>query len=170
MTGIPPGACNCCTECTGELIFTGGASPYPFTMHRQAWCLTDLSSLWELPNQRGANVIIPETPGRYPNPRRADETDYALPFVISGVVDEADVLASDENAQLRDNMAYLEQYVLSPPTPPATTRAAQLVSPDGMTTLDADVQFGDSPLVRRYKNSGLWIGTLHLVVPAGSFA
>lgn len=259
MTLVPPGACQCCTECTGELSFetvgsmsrvgmvlsgdvsantiesvahgfvagdevqfyataAGGGLPAglnvgttyfvlasglatdvfkvsltsagsavnitgegaalvrldadagTFTMHRQAWCLTDLSSLWEEPNQRGANIVIPGAPGRATLPRRPDETDYALPFIISGVVDEADALASDENEQLRLNMEFLRTGVLSPPAPPASTTPATLVSPDGGTMLTADVQFGSPPLVRRYKNSGLWIGTLHLVVPAGAFA
>ena len=136
-------------------------------MHRAAWCLTDLSSLWEPANQRGANVIIPEVAGRRAYPRKVDETDYALPFLISGLVDETGAFTGeDENEQLRENLAYLRQYVLDPSA--GATRPAQLKSPDASVTLTADVQV--MPLVTRYRQAGIWAGTLHLVIPAGSFA
>lgn len=169
MTAVPVGAVTCCTECSGELSFTEEPESeiYPLTMHRPAWCLTDLSSLWEIPNQRGANVLIPLLAGRYPEPRRDDETDYALPFIVSGVVDESGDPAEDENQQLMDNLAYLRENVF---TFTGATRPAELVSPDGNDTLTAEVQFGERPLVRRYKRSGLWVGTLHMIVPAGAFA
>jgi hypothetical protein len=107
MTTVPDGACNCCTDDLGELIFTGVGAPYPFTLSRQAWCTTDLTSLWELPNQRGENIVIPGAAGKLPLPRRVDETDHALPFIVSGVVDENNTLASDYNEQLRKNLLYL---------------------------------------------------------------
>lgn len=166
---VPVGAINCCKNCTGEFLFDGSPAPFPFSMHRQAWCLTDLSSLWEIPNQRGANVIIPGTPGRFPTPRRDDETDYALPFIISGVVDKDNALTSvGENEQLRRNIAYLRAQVLSPPAPPLTTRAALLVSPDALTTLRADIQVVS--MVPTRKDSGYWAGVLHITIPAGAFA
>lgn len=166
MSTVPPGACNCCTDCSGEFSFTGADDPFPFTMHRLAWCLTDLSSLWEMPNQRGQNIIIPGLEGRRARLRRADETDYALPFVVSGIVDLDGAPTDDEEEGLRDNLLYLRSTVLDPTGD--ETRPAQLVSPDGLTTLTADVQI--MPLVRRAKYAGLWLGTLHIVIPAGSFS
>lgn len=174
MTAVPPGAIDCCTTCTGELIIGSedddapfNLAPYPLTMNRLAWCLTDLSPLWEVPNRRGANVLLPLVPGRAPEPRRDDETDYALDFIVSGVVDENGTLADDENQQLKDNLAYLRQYVLGAVY---TTIPAHLVPPDGIgTPMYADIQFGREPLVRKKKGSGLWVGTLHLVIPVGAF-
>lgn len=168
MTTVPAGACDCCTSCSGELKVEDNSSVLQ-SFHRLAWCLLDISPLWEEPNQRGANVVLPGVAGRAENPRRPDETDYALRFAVSGVVDTSGNPVTDENKQLRLNLAYIRANMLNP-VAPLTSRAAQLISPDGMTTLTGNVQFGQQPLVRGYRESGVWIGTLHLVVPAGSFA
>lgn len=166
MSAVPPGACNCCTECSGELTFTGDGAPFPFTMHRQAWCLTDLSELWLMPSLRAANVIISGTRGRRPYAPIEDETDFALPFIISGVVDENDAATTlDENEQLERNIALLRSTVLDPDG--AATKPASLTSPDGSQTFTADIQV--LGLVTRYRKSGLWVGTLHVRVPYGGF-
>lgn len=165
-TTVPPGAINCCTDCTGELVIEGEDGDV--SMHSAQWCLTDLSSLWEEPNLRGANVVIPGIAGRHANPRRIDETDYALPFLVSGTLDLTGVLAADENQQLFDTLAFLRAQILDPPAPPTATRASTLYSPDGGTALTADIQI--MPLVQRYRRSGIWVGTFHLVIPAGAFA
>lgn len=173
---VPAGACNCCTDCTGELLVADNADVMQ-SWHRLGMCLTDLSPLWEEPLQRGVNVVLPGIGGRLEMPRWADETDYALHLIVSGVVivsgDGTDGDLTDpavgENEQLRRNLAFIRANMLNP-VPPATRRAAQLVSPDGATTLTGFVQYGPQPLMRSYKDDGLWIGTLHLVVPAGAFS
>lgn len=159
-----------CTTCSGELTVEDNDATFQ-TFHRLAFNLIDISPLWEDPNQRGANVILPGVPGRAENPRRPDETDYGLRFSVAGDydVDDNPVDTVDENAQLQTNLLYIRQNLLNP-VAPLTARNAQLISPDGATTLTGRVQYGEKPLIRSFRGSGLWLGTLHLVVPAGTFA
>lgn len=142
------------------------------TMHRLGWCLTDLFALWELPLARGANVVIPGKVGRYATTRLPDETDYALPFIISGVVDEDGTIVDNQDEQLRLNTAFIAENLLGWFDGQMSTMPAQLLTPDGSATFYAQVQFGAggaSPLLRREKHHGLWIGELHMVVPHGAF-
>lgn len=160
-----------CTECSGELSVEDNTSTLQ-TFHRLAFNLLDISPLWDEPNQRGANVVLPGQPGQAENPRRPDETDYPLRFAVRGDYDPDDVIvnpAIGESEQLRQNLLYIRTNMLNP-VAPLTARPAQLVSPDGATTLTGRVQYGQVPLVRSYRDTGLWIGVLHLVVPAGTFA
>ncbi len=138
-----PGALNCCTECTGELIINvGGSDPglVETTMHTPAWCCVDLTPLYMGGETRGGNVTVPGAIGTRAQRRRIDETEYSLPFGISGVTDKDGTLASNPHTQLYTNIAYLRENVVDPPPNGAKTRTAQLTLPDGMTVLTADIQ------------------------------
>lgn len=161
------GAISCCTTCWGEAEVLGDGDPYPLSLNKQAWCITNAKALWRDVSWRGRSTVIPGVPGRRSNPRRRDQTDYALDFMVVGIVDEDDVLNDDEEQGLLDNFAYLRQYAFDPPDPPATGRTWRLTSPDTLTTVEFDVQApedGESFVTNR-ENSGLWVGKLHIIVP-----
>lgn len=138
-----PGSLDCCTECTGELIFNPGGVTDGFqevTMHTPAWCCVDLTPLWAGADTRGGNVMLPGSAGTFAYPRRKDETDYQLPLAISGVTDQTGLLAADARTQLYTNITYLRTNVINPPDASTATRSATLTLPDGITVLTAEVQ------------------------------
>jgi hypothetical protein len=172
MTAVAPGACDCCEDCWGKLEVLGDGGPiYPLSLNKQAWCVTNGWELWDGVLARGSNITIPGLAGRKETPRRADQKDYSLPFIVSGVVDENDTPTVDDRQGLVDNLAYLRANAFDPLNAPDTSRVWQLTTPDGSTVLTADVQPPERAdmLVASKVRRGLWIGTLHITIPAGAF-
>lgn len=149
----------------------GGLTVDGISLLKRAWSVTGpsgLSLLDDDPATRGGeNRVLPGSPGRHSLPRRVDQTVYQLPFHVCGAIDPDDDPYDDPVMGLTLNMAFLREFVTSPPTPPATTRSAVRTLPD-TTTTGAEVQaalvYGD--LLGKYDRPAV----LFLTVPAGSFA
>lgn len=163
----------CPSDDFGVLTFNPGsvaAGAYETRMDTPAWYVTDLTELWMPPAQRGSNVIIPHASGTRAYRRRITETEVALPMVISGAVDQDGMAWPNVLEGLRLNIEWLGENVVDPPLDGSATRAATLTSPDGLTTLTADVQ------VLALERGALHIGelvtqaVLHILIPAGRFA
>lgn len=154
------GALACC-PCTGHLTING------INMHTPAWCIVDLIELWMPPKTRGVNIVIPHVSGTRARPYRITETDYSLPMMISGAVDQFGAPdAAGVMARLWKNMKYLHDNVTDPPTAPTATVPASLLMPDA-TTLTADVQVIGMTL--GYHIAELTKATLDIRIPAGRF-
>lgn len=144
----------------GELTVAG------VSLCTRAWCVLDLSPLWGIPDLRGQNTTLPSYAGRRPRPRRVDQTAYPLAFLITGAVDQDGDAHDDPVMGLATNLDYLWDNVVSPPDPPATTRAAELTMPDDSTrTADVQIVLDPGELVGAYDKAGV----LTLIVPAGRF-
>jgi hypothetical protein len=138
------------------------------SLNTPAWGILDLSELWaSQPPLRGTNVVLPGATGQRPYPRRFNEAKWALHMVISGVCDQTGAPYADEETGLQTNIGYLLANVVDPPTPPAATRAASLLLPDGTTTRTANVQV--TGFDRGAKNHGLMRAVLELTIPGGMF-
>lgn len=148
-----------CRFCNGELEING------ISMHTPAWCVTDCIELW-LPNAvRGQNVIIPGASGRRAYQMRRDESNYSLPMVITGYVDDLGDRYPDPWDGLQANIAFLYANIVDAAI--AATLPATLTMPD-LSVRTANVQvrglnLGNNPAPLRR-------ATLELVVPSGLFS
>lgn len=109
----------------GELVIAG------VSMHGPAWDCPDLTPLWESPDQRGSDRLIPGVVGVRRYRRRNTVTKTVLPFVITGAVNSAGVLYANPIAGLELNIAYLRANVFDPTNLTDGTRAAVLTMPSG---------------------------------------
>ncbi len=85
-----------CDPCYGTLTIND------VLLHTPAWCLPDLSALWGSFELRGANRLIPGRRGRKPYVRRADETRYSLPLLVTGYCDAAGIPWTDPGGGYSD--------------------------------------------------------------------
>ena len=162
----------CCSTDFGELTFNPGSidvGAYETSMHTPAWCCIDVTPLWMPPLQRGGNKVIPGAVGTRAYRRRITETEYSLPLVISGAVDQDGTPWSNVLEGLRQNLEWLAENVVDPP-PTGSTRTARLTSPDTLTVLEAEVQVLELEQGGFHMAELITQAVLHILVPAGRFA
>jgi len=131
-----------------------------------AWTVTSLASLYDDPDVRGGDRLIPGRTGVLPYRRRATATRHSLPFLVVGLVDDNGIVQSDPNAQLVTNLRYLKTNVTLPTNTGDGTRTAVLTMPDG-TVVTEDIHViglhGDT------LPGAMWAGMLELSDPTGNF-
>jgi hypothetical protein len=98
-----------------------------------AWEVTNLFVLWEGPDTRGADRIVPGVDGVKPYRRRATVSKRTLEMVIYGTHDEDGGAYSDVRAGLAANVEYLRANVFDPTDVGDGTRTAVLHLPSGAT-------------------------------------
>lgn len=103
-------------------------------MPNAPWYATDLSPLWDGPDIRGGDLLLPGASGQRPRPRRPDLTKRNLPLVIVGDHDidgNAYTSQADVREQLWENVSYLRGHVVDPLTTGDGTRYLTLFLPNG---------------------------------------
>jgi hypothetical protein len=129
----------------------------------------DLVPLWYPAPNRINNRAIARAAGDRPKKYRRGSGKYSLPFDIVGAVlhdgTSAGSTKDDWMAGLEENLAYLEENVVTPPASDATM-PAELLMPSG-TTRFADVQV--EAIVEEDRHGDLVYMTMDLVVPSGRF-
>lgn len=111
-----------------------------------AWCVLDLTPLWENADVRGENVLVPGSAGVIANPKRRTITDVPLDFVLCGKVDRLGADQADQWQGLDTNLRYLRTNVVDPTGVGDGTRPAVLTSPDGGSSYTGDVHVMDLSL------------------------
>lgn len=139
-------------------------------MHNVAWNILDVTPLWMPADQRGTNVILPQRSGTRAYRRRITQTEVALEMVICGVVDQHDIPWSNPLEGLRQNLLWLAENVVDPPPDGSATRVATLTSPDGLTTMTADVQVLALERGSENEDDLQSAAVLHVLIPLGRFA
>lgn len=106
-----------------------------------AWKVVDLSPLWEGPDVRGGDRLIPGAAGVRAYPRRATVSQRSLPMLVFGAVDQDGAPYPDPREGLETNFEYLRTNVADPTNLGAGTRVAVLHLPSGATrTADVHVE------------------------------
>jgi hypothetical protein len=137
-------------------------------MHRLAWEAYDLSPLYGTPEQRGANRIMPGTPGTIAYAPRITQTRFSLPFLVNGHWDENDDYVSPANvwAQLEANVDFLMGGVLLPTGSGGGTRTVAWTTPSGaVVTSECQVLPAQPPVT--VGESAVQITTIELLAPDG---
>lgn len=129
-----------------------------------AWQVCDLYLLWQDADQRGTDRIIPGTPGVLSYPRRANETTYTLPLVVTGYCNQSGTPYSNPYEGLQTNVAYLQTNVTQPVITGAGTVAAVMTMPDA-TTRTAAVHVGPMRITDRL--GPIWLFTIDVQIPSG---
>lgn len=114
-----------CTTENGTLYVEGEI------MHRPAFTVMDVSPLWQGPDQRGTNLMIPGRPGTIAMPKRAAETMVSLRMLLDGRRTVGGGAKSNYSDGLFDITMWLR--ALTAPTP--TPRNLTLYAPDGITSI-----------------------------------
>lgn len=135
LTVSPGGLERLVETCMGSVAIDG------VDMHRLAWEIFDLTSLFGEPEQRGENRMIPGVAGRIPYAPRADETRLSLPYVVTGHWTPGDDWVDPTNIyqQLQANVAFLLGGVLEPTGSGDGTRDFAWTTPSG-AVITAEVQ------------------------------
>jgi hypothetical protein len=109
-------------------------------LHTQAWLLPDVRRLWLEAAQRGGDLLVPMAAGVLPRKRRRTVTEHPLRLLIHGdVAGPGATVMGNTMAQLWANLDHLQNALVAPTGVGDGTRAAELLLPDGATTLEADV-------------------------------
>lgn len=137
------------------------------SMHCPAWVVYDVHQLWDGPDERGEDVLIPGAAGRLAMPRRADRTVFMLPMEIDGSVSRTGVPHADFRDGYRRNLLWLSQNVTGPVSSGNGTRSVSLTTPAAGPTLTGaahvSLRTGEQEL-------GIWRAVLTLSFPAGGLA
>lgn len=129
-----------------------------------AWTILSLAPLYDSPDTRGENVVIPGNHGSYPTPRRRAERVVNLDFVLLGTVDRSGTPYSDQNQGLTRNIRYLRDNVIDPIDTGDGCRTATMVDPDGRSWVGrVQVQ----PLRIGSTGKGYALCTFGLLLPEG---
>lgn len=133
-------------------------------MQRPAFAVTTVAPLWTDPDQRGADLLIPDRTGVYPMPRRGTSTTYTLPIVVDGAFSPAGTVNAHMGEGLRANLEWLRANVSGPVSGGDGQRSVLITKPDGSGTLSgrAHVSIRWGQRTREF-----WRGVLALEVAAG---
>lgn len=151
--------------CTGTLTIDG------VLLNTPAWDATDLTTLWVEASVRGGDRLLPGVAGVIPYRRRLDVTEYALPMLVSGDVDENGDDYADAWVGLETNLQWLWSNVVEPTNTGDGTRPATLTMPSGLERV-ADVHvlgLRVSSAVGAATRNALVRAVLQISVPAGRF-
>lgn len=99
-----------------------------------AWRVVNVSELWQGPEVRGDDRLVPLVDGVVPYPRRPDVTVRTLRVHIFGDYDHEGNAHTDGRAGLWANIAYLRDNVADPVTSGDGTRPIVVHLPDGDVT------------------------------------
>ena len=156
-----------CSTSYGELTIDG------WSLHTGAWCVPDLSPIYESPEFRGDNVLVETEHGRVARPIVTDETDYALRMMFSGAVDRSGTgWTNHAGGVLANRRAFVDHYI-APIRNGTAALPATLVVPDpdtvdGTLTFEFDVQ--PLRLTWNLLPGGYARAVLRLRVPVPDFA
>lgn len=99
-----------CPTCDGTVTIAG------HSMHRKAFCLYDLSSLFNGTERRGSNRIRPGYAGAKAYRRRRDATQHSLPIHVSGAYDVNNAVAAVSfDRTLEENLTWLQANLVEDP-------------------------------------------------------
>lgn len=98
-----------------------------------AWDVLNIHVLWQGPEVRGSDRLLPGAAGVRPYRRRATVTRYTLELVINGTFREDGLTYANPAIGLQSNIDYLYANVVAPVATTSGTRAVSLVMPDGTT-------------------------------------
>lgn len=130
-----------CSEVYGALSIGGE------TLHRGAWCVYDLSQLYESPQFRGDNVLSEATAGRAARPVLTDETEYTLPLMFSGAVKPGGTSYGAPAGGLLANRREFHTLYIDPIRSGTASLSATLTVPDSDDpALTIDYTFDVQPL------------------------
>lgn len=132
-----------------------------------AWRILDLSPLWDGPQVRGDDLLIPGTAGVLTQPRRATVTRKVLPIAIFGEQDWEGNVYADPFTGVRTNLDYLYTNVFAPVGTGDGTRAATHHLKSGATRTANIIVL--SPLDVRPAGKHSLIGRLDILIPDGRF-
>lgn len=97
-----------------------------------AWCVPDLSELWDSPPLRGTeNWISQGRTGRIALPVVEDQFTLSLPLVVAGGFNRLGVANANLFTGLQGNLDYLDTNVWQLPGTANKTRTALFTKPDG---------------------------------------
>jgi len=130
-------------------------------MQCPAWAVFDVTPLWEPPDLRGVDRLIPGRPGRRALPRRVDESARSLLMVIDGSVDWNGAVWPNEREGLRRNLKQLRTFVFTETNAPLPLT---LTKPAGAGMLSGGVY---AKLSVGTKIEGLWRAVVDLELPDG---
>lgn len=151
----------CAAPPSGSLEING------ISMHTSAWTVVDVTVLWMGADIRGADRILPTTPGVIPYRRRMTVTRHSLPMVIVGHVDQAGLPYADPWEGLETNIDYLRAWIVDPTNSGDGTLPASLTMPSGaVRTADIHVLGLNLGIVSRARMRA----TLDISIPEGVFA
>lgn len=130
-----------------------------------------LLQLWIEFAIRGEDRVLPGAPGVIPYQRRMTVSPHQLALTVVGdTIGETGAAEFDQRVGLQTNLLYLRENVFLPVNTQAGTRAAILDTPDG-TQLCADIHVlhVSTQQYHLHECGSIWIGTMHISIPAGSF-
>jgi len=102
------------------------------TLHGPAWCAHNLSSLYNSPAFRDANVLVESEEGTVARPIVDDETDYSLPMMFSGATNQAGAPWVNAAGGLLDNRQEFTDTFCAPIRSGIATLPATLTVPSGL--------------------------------------
>lgn len=115
-------------ECTRE---SGTLYIDEIDMHRQAFCVMDVTPLWWGAEQRGSDIQIPTMSGVLPMPRRRAVTVRSVPMIIDGGWTINDTRQSNYSQGMFDTIRWIDANITAPATSDDGTRLIYLTTPDG---------------------------------------
>lgn len=130
-----------------------------------AFLIPDVSALYDGPDMRGENKILPHVVGTKALPRRITEMRRTLNIYIFGEADLDGDPFEDARIGMETNIAYLRENLFMPPASPDGTRPAVLHFASGATK-SADVQV-IGPMHLGAANAMQTRGSFDIIVPAG---
>lgn len=136
-------------------------------VNSHAWTITDLKPLWEGPDVRGTDRLLPTAAGVIAYPRRATVSKRNLAMVIVGDTDWTGAPYSDDAVGLETNVMYLRAHVIDPTGTGDGTRPAVLTLPSGATRTGNVHVVG---LTFGTQQQGKTLATLAIEIPAGALA
>ena len=114
-------------SCYGTLTIGGVALAGP------GWVILSLASLWESPEIRGTDVLLPGVTGVRRYRRRVMATKHSLPLAISGAHNRLGVEYGNPYVGAETNLRYLLNNVVLPTNVGDGTRTAVMTLPSGGT-------------------------------------
>lgn len=149
--------------CTGTLTVDG------FSLNTPAWDIPSLVRLWAEASIRGENKLLPGAPGRRSYPKRLDQSEIDLPFVIHGDTDLTGAPIANAFLGLQAHLDSLWSNVFTPVTIGRGVRSAVLTLPSG-TVRTAHVQFEPLRLAEDVYDARFVEAVIHMTILEGRFS
>lgn len=153
----------CDFGCLGTLTIDG------FALNGPAWDIPNPMKLLAEASLRGENTTLPGAAGRRGNPRRLDQSEHDLAFLITGEADSTGTPHADPWFGLEANLDTLWTNVFAPVASGRGTRAAVFTTVAG-SVRTATVQVEPLHLPNDIDDPTLVEAVLHLTILTGRFA
>lgn len=108
---------NVAASMADGVLTVGGIS-----MHTPGWIAVDVTPLWDGPDVRGDDLLIPGLPGLLPMPRRFTGTSYTIPLLIDGAVTSSGTPHANIRNGIALNLGVLQTLVGGMPKSVSLTR------------------------------------------------